>query len=183
MTNIEIYKKRITALIFMSAAPILGISPYLVGLVGSWLTPGCTNEANCGWAALPWFMFFTIPAALALFVFGLIRVLVALGNRLGKTGEPTPGEKKLKRYQIAWAATSSGPFLFVLAAVLSQFAGPVSVCNANEVCTPNSNGAFVNVLSVAVLLIVGCSWLYLLALPIWHRASTKREVNETTKPK
>lgn len=177
MTNIEIYKKRITALIFMSAAPILGVSPYLVGLVGAWFTPGCTNEANCGWAALPWFMFFTIPAALAFFVFGLIRLLVAAGAKLNKTGEPTPEEQKLKRYQIAWTATASGPFLFFLAVILSLFAGPVSVCNANEVCTPNSNGAFVNVLSVAVPAIVGLAWLYLLTLPIWHRVSAKRADN------
>ena len=78
MTNIEIYRKRITALIFMSATPILAVSPYLIALLGSAVTPGCTNEANCGWAALPWFMLLTIPAGAVFFIIGLVTFLATL---------------------------------------------------------------------------------------------------------
>jgi hypothetical protein len=169
MTNIDIYRKRITALIFISSTPILAVSPFLIGMLGSWVTPGCTNEANCGWAALPWFMFFTIPGGVVFFILGLIRFLGSLGNRITKSTQVTPQEQRLKRYQFAWMATASGPLLLVAALALSLFAGPVEICNDNDVCTQTANGAFVGGLMIAAPTLIASSWLYLIGVAIWNR--------------
>jgi hypothetical protein len=169
MSNIEIYRKRITALIFMSATPILAVSPFLIGMLGSWVTPGCTNEANCGWAVLPWFMFLTIPAGVVLFILGLIWFLASLGTRITKSTQVTPQEQRLKRYQFAWMATASGPFLLVLALILYFYAGPDEACDKNDVCTQTANGAFVHTALVAAPTLIAISWLYLLGVAIWNR--------------
>lgn len=169
MTNIDIYKKRITALTVMSTSPILGVSPFLVGLVGSWLTPGCTNEADCGWAALPWFMFFTIPASLVFFIIGLILFLVAFRHRLTKTTEPTMPERKLKNYYFAWISTAAGPLVFaVLLIVLAGFSGSSAVCDANDVCS-QTTPALVNALVIIGAAFFAASWLYLIAVVIRNR--------------
>jgi hypothetical protein len=169
MTNIEIYRKRISALIFMSATPILAVSPFLIGWLGSLITPGCTNEANCGWAALPWLMFLTIPGGVVFFILGLIRFFATLGNRIIKSTQVTPQERRLKRYQFAWMATASGPLVLVLAIVLSLFAGPIEICNDNDVCTQTANGAFVGALMIGAPTLIAASWLYLLGVAIWNR--------------
>jgi hypothetical protein len=167
MTNIEIYRKRITALISISASPILAVSPYLIGLLGSWVTPGCTNEANCGWAVLPWFMFLTIPAGVVFFILAFVGFLATLGSRITKSTPETPQERRLKRYQFAWMATASGPLLLVAALALSLFAGPVRDCN--EVCTETATGAFVGALMIAAPTLIAASWLYLIGVAIWNR--------------
>jgi len=41
------------------------------------------NEGNCAWAALPWFMFFTIPAAALIFIAGVVVLIVSLVRRKG----------------------------------------------------------------------------------------------------
>ena len=169
MTNIEIYRKRIAALISMSATPILAVSPYLIGLVGSWVTPGCTNEANCGWAVLPWFMFLTIPAGVVFFILGFVGFLATLGSKITKSNPETPLERRFKRYQFAWLATASGPLVLVLALALSLFAGPSEICNDNDVCTQTANGAFVGALMIAVPTLIATSWLYLIGVAIWNR--------------
>lgn len=169
MTNIEIYRKRITALIFMSATPILAVSPYLIALLGSAVTPGCTNEANCGWAALPWFMLLTIPAGAVFFIIGLVTFLATLASKITKSAQVGPREQRLKRYQFAWMATASGPFLLVAALALSLFAGPDEICNDNDVCTQTANGSFVHVLMFAAPTLLASSWLYLIGVAIWNK--------------
>jgi hypothetical protein len=169
MTNIEIYRKRITALIFMSATPILAVSPFLIGWLGSLVTPGCTNEANCSWAALPWLMFLTIPGGVVFFILGFVRFLATLGTRITQSNDVTAQERRLKRYQFAWMATASGPLVLVLAIVLSLFAGPGEICNDNDVCTQSANGAFVGALMIAAPTLIAASWLYLIGVAIWNR--------------
>ncbi len=48
----------------------LGLSPFLVALVGSGYHTAATGlpcgENSCVWAVLPWFCFFTIPGAAVL---------------------------------------------------------------------------------------------------------------------
>lgn len=167
--NIAIYKKRIAALIFMSASPVLAVAPFLIGMAGSAITPGCTNEANCGWAVLPWFMFLTIPAAFVFFVLGLARFLATLAKKLTKTSDPTPEERSLRRYYFGWMSTASGPLLLALAGVLALFAGPVETCDAQDTCTQTANGAVAGALAIAAPILLVASWLYLLGIAIRNR--------------
>ena len=167
--NIAIYKKRIAALIFMSASPVLAVSPFLIGMAGSLVTPGCTNEANCGWAALPWLMFLTIPAAFVFFILGLVRFLATLTKKLTKTTNPTPEEVRLKRYYFGWMSTATGPLVLVLAGVLAFFAGPTQICDAQDTCTQTSNGALVGAMAITAPILLVASWLYLLGVAIWSK--------------
>jgi hypothetical protein len=53
-----------------------GISPFVLALILAPLTCGANaNEANCGAAVLPWFMFFTIPAGFVMFLVGIIMMI------------------------------------------------------------------------------------------------------------
>lgn len=167
--NIAIYKKRIAALILMSTSPVLAVSPFLIGMAGSVVTPGCTNEANCGWAVLPWFMFLTIPAAFVFFILGLARFLATLTKKLTKATDLTPQEVRLKRYYFGWISTASGPLVLVVAGVLGFVAGPVETCNNQDVCTQTPNGAIVGALSIAAPILLVASWLYLLGIAIRNR--------------
>jgi hypothetical protein len=38
---------------------------------------------SCAWGALPWFMFFTLPAGFVLFVTGIIVVIITLVQKTG----------------------------------------------------------------------------------------------------
>lgn len=53
-----------------------GISPLVLGLILAPLTCGAdANEANCGAAVLPWFMFMTIPLGFLMFIAGLVMMI------------------------------------------------------------------------------------------------------------
>ena len=71
-----------TGLLAIALAPLLAISPFIAGAFLSviFCAPDA-NEGNCKWAALPWFMFFTIPAAALVFFAGLVVLIVALVRR------------------------------------------------------------------------------------------------------
>lgn len=168
MTNEAIYRKRITFLAMASLAPLLAATPFIIGIIGASLTPNC-NEANCGWGVLPWFTFFTVPAGFVFFVFALIRFLASLRTRLNKNEVAIPTEQKIRRYYFAWMATASGPLVLAIVLVLSLFAGPVGICDVNDVCTKTANGYFVDALLIIAPTLIGLSWLYLLAVAIWNR--------------
>lgn len=66
-------------LLVLLTSPILAILPYLAGALLSALLCGPdANEGNCAWAALPWFMFLTIPAAVVMVFVGIIMMLIGL---------------------------------------------------------------------------------------------------------
>jgi hypothetical protein len=68
-----------TGLLVLITSPILAILPYLAGALLSVLFCGPdANEGNCAWAALPWFMFLTIPAAVVMFFVGIIMMLIGV---------------------------------------------------------------------------------------------------------
>lgn len=63
----------------MALAPLFAISPYVFGAFLSVVFCGPdANEGNCGWAALPWFMFITIPAAVVMFIAGFVILIVSI---------------------------------------------------------------------------------------------------------
>ncbi len=60
--------------VWFIAIIFLGLSPYLLGILGSYLTELSTgepcHEGNCGWMVLPFFTFITLPMGiLGLLVF------------------------------------------------------------------------------------------------------------------
>lgn len=68
-----------TGLVAMVLAPLFAISPFILGAFMSVIFCGPdANEGNCGWAALPWFMFFTIPIAAFVFIAGLVILIVSI---------------------------------------------------------------------------------------------------------
>ena len=71
-----------TGLLAMALAPLFAISPYIFGALLSVAFCGPdANEGHCAWAALPWFMFFTIPAAAVVFITGVVILIVSLVKR------------------------------------------------------------------------------------------------------
>lgn len=73
-----------TGLIAMLLSPVLAVLPFLAGALLSRVFCGPdANEGNCGWAALPWFMFFTLPAGFVLFVTGIIVLIISLVKKTG----------------------------------------------------------------------------------------------------
>lgn len=71
-----------TGLLAMALAPLFAISPYIFGALLSVAFCGPdANEGNCAWAALPWFMFFTIPAAAVLFITGVVILIGSFVKR------------------------------------------------------------------------------------------------------
>jgi hypothetical protein len=171
MTNTEIYKKRIASLMIMSLSPILAVAPFVIGIVGATLTPGC-NGSNCPWGVLPWFSFLTTPVALVLFIVALIRFFILLGTRLSKSSDATPEERKQKSYYFAWMATAAGPLLMALLVLMTIFGGPVAICDQNDVCTETGQGAVVGTLSVVAPALLVPTWLYLFV--VWLRNRVKR---------
>ncbi|NBO35052.1 MAG: hypothetical protein EBU89_03840 [Actinobacteria bacterium] len=68
-----------TGALAMLLSPLLAVSPFLAGALLSLAFCGPdANEGNCGWAALPWFMFITIPAAALMFVTGFVVLVISL---------------------------------------------------------------------------------------------------------
>lgn len=56
------------------------LSPFLIGLAGSWLSELMNgepcHEANCGWAVLPWLTLLTLPAGAAILFAYLVIVIL-----------------------------------------------------------------------------------------------------------
>lgn len=74
-----------TGALAMLVSPLVAIAPYVAGAFLSVVFCGPdANEGNCAWAAMPWFMFFTIPAAAVLFLVGLVIFIVSLAKKLLK---------------------------------------------------------------------------------------------------
>jgi hypothetical protein len=167
MTNIDIYKKRITALILMSATPLIAAGPFLIALLGATVTQ--CYAYDCPWSVLPWFSFLTAPVALVAFILGLVWFFTALGTRLNKTEVATPQERKLKSYYFAWMATALGPLIFSVLLLLAIVGGPVAVCDINSVCTETAQGAFVRVALIVAPVVMALSCLYLLGLWVWNK--------------
>ncbi len=72
-------KTRKTGIILTLLAPIFAISPFLIALVMVHTCPGGAtnaNEGNCGWAALPWLTFATIPMGAVIFVVGIVMLII-----------------------------------------------------------------------------------------------------------
>ena len=68
-----------TGFLVLALAPLFAASPYIFGAFLSLVFCGPdANEGNCAWAALPWFMFFTVPAAAVMFIGGLIILIVSI---------------------------------------------------------------------------------------------------------
>ena len=68
-----------TGLTITALSPIFAVLPFLIALPFATLFCGPdANEANCGWAALPWFMFFTIPAAIVMFFVGVVITVIGI---------------------------------------------------------------------------------------------------------
>jgi uncharacterized membrane protein YhaH (DUF805 family) len=65
----------------LAASPIFAFSPFIIAAIGAQLTCdgglATANEANCGWAALPWAMIMTIPGGILLAVVGLVMGIVS----------------------------------------------------------------------------------------------------------
>lgn len=113
MTNVEIYKKRIQVLMFSGLSPIGGISPFLIGYLGALTVPNC-NESNCGWGVLPWFTFFTFPAAFVLWVIGIIRFAFLLKNPIDKSEPHSLQVKRLRLSFFVWLTATLSPILIPL---------------------------------------------------------------------
>ena len=159
----------------MSVSPLLAAGPFIVGIVGGTVF-GCTAY-NCAWGVLPWFSFFTAPAALILFIMALIQFLMGLRNRLNKITQADPGERKLRGYYFAWMISASGPLLLALVLVLAGWGGPVSICDTNDICTDTGTGVFVETALKVAPFLLGLSWLYLIGLGIWNKFRKKAEGN------
>lgn len=73
-----------TGALAMILSPLLAVAPFLAGALLSLVFCGAdANEGNCAWAALPWFMFITIPVGALMFLAGLVIFIVSLAKKLG----------------------------------------------------------------------------------------------------
>ena len=72
----------------MLAAPVLAVLPLLAGLTLARLFCGPdANEADCGWAVLPWFTFYTAPAGFVMFVTGFVVLIISLVKKAAKKND------------------------------------------------------------------------------------------------
>lgn len=73
-----------TGLLAMLLAPLFAVAPFLVGAGSAYIFCGPdANEANCGFAVLPWMMILTIPAGALMFIVGLVILIVSLVKKPG----------------------------------------------------------------------------------------------------
>ena len=72
-----------TGVLAMLLAPLLAVGPLLVGAAGAAVFCGSgANEANCGFAVVPWLMYLTLPAGALMFIVGLVILLVSLAKKI-----------------------------------------------------------------------------------------------------
>jgi len=65
-------------LLVLAASPFVAFSPLIIGVAGATLFCGPdANEANCGFAALPWMLIASIPGSLVMAIVGLVMFIVA----------------------------------------------------------------------------------------------------------
>ncbi|NBV90178.1 MAG: hypothetical protein EBR84_02030 [Actinobacteria bacterium] len=66
-------------LILFLSSPLVAIGPFLLAMILVNTCPGgaaAANEANCGWAALPWAMIATIPTGIVMFIVGIVMMII-----------------------------------------------------------------------------------------------------------
>lgn len=64
------------------ASPLIALSPILIALVMVQIDcPNGANEGNCSWAALPWFLFFSIPFSVLLGSIGAVVMFMGLARK------------------------------------------------------------------------------------------------------
>lgn len=72
----------LNGLIMLGVSPLVAFGPFILAGIGSQLFCGggaaAANEANCGWAALPWAMILTIPAGSLLAIVGYVMMFVGV---------------------------------------------------------------------------------------------------------
>jgi hypothetical protein len=86
-TYVQIRKKRplgLTGLIMLGLSPLVAFGPFIIGGIGAQLfcEGGLSgaNEANCGFAALPWIAVMTLPAGILLAIAGIVVMIVGAGR-------------------------------------------------------------------------------------------------------
>ena len=163
MTNIQIYKKRITALIVISASSLFGVGPTFY-----WYLLGDSDQ-------FPGIDFMTSLLALVTFLVGVTRLLKALKSRLYRADAPTPPERELKRYFIAWMVPASGPLILAVFAILSLIAGPVLWLVTLQIATLDLSwvGNSVRALLEIVPILFALSWLSPVVVLIWNKLTRK----------
>lgn len=73
-----------TGALAMLLAPLFAISPFIVAWPLARVFCGAdANEANCGFAVLPWLMILTLPAGALLFIVGLVVLILSLAKKKG----------------------------------------------------------------------------------------------------
>ena len=66
----------------MVLSPLVAALPLIFGIALARLFCGPNaNEADCSWAVLPWFTFYTIPAAVVMFITGLVISMISIFKR------------------------------------------------------------------------------------------------------
>ena len=76
MNKEQAEKQKKAGRITLIGGQVFGISPAVIGIVGSSLFPGC-NESNCALGALPWATFLTFPIGIVVSFVGLVIMLTA----------------------------------------------------------------------------------------------------------
>jgi len=73
-----------TGVVMMLAAPVLVVLPFFAAItLGRLFCGPDANESNCGWSALPWLTFITLPAGFVLFVAGFVVLIISLVKKTG----------------------------------------------------------------------------------------------------
>lgn len=72
-------------LIMLGLSPLVVFSPFILAGIGAQLFceggSAGANEANCGWAALPWAMIMTIPSGIVLAIAGIVVMIVGAARK------------------------------------------------------------------------------------------------------
>ena len=61
-----------TARLLMVIAALLSVGPFVIGIIGMSLIPGC-NASNCEWAVFPVYSILFFPISLTLFIVGVVK--------------------------------------------------------------------------------------------------------------
>ena len=75
--------------ILMLVAVAVALAPLVIGFFGSLTCPQPANEGNCGAAAAPWLLFFSVPMGGLLLIIGLV-VAAVEANKRAKGQPPVP---------------------------------------------------------------------------------------------
>ena len=87
--NLE--KQRRNGLLVLVASPFVAFAPLIIGIAGAKLFCGSdANEANCGFAVLPWFLIASVPGGFVMAIVGVIMIIVALRKAPATNFPQTP---------------------------------------------------------------------------------------------